>query len=214
MEADSDQEQGVELSDDYPEKEGKDSATPATPIDQIGNSEGLKRKRGDDSDINGVNQKDDEVTPSKRPRSATPPPPPPPTPPPPPMADGSPTSQATSSKLTAGVEDVTMGEAESREHADFQQVSSGVTAAACRTPIKDLMIDDANEAQPPGDFDMIQNRDSVVTDISDNAPSPSLLNASDLTPMESDSEREGERGRSFTGANLQRVQQLQVYDGV
>ena len=97
----------------------------------------------------------------------------------------------------------------------FKHAFNSIAPVDGETPLEDAMMDDADEvqAQAPVAFDLIQSRDSVATDISDTAPSPSLLNASDLTPMESDSEREGDRGRSFTGASLHRVQQLQVHDG-
>lgn len=72
----------MEGTDDEAMKDD-DSITPITPLDQMANGEGLKRKRGSDIGEPGV-ELDEEATPSKRTKSETPPTPPPPPPPPPP----------------------------------------------------------------------------------------------------------------------------------
>lgn len=208
----SDGEKGMEMSEDDPEKEREDLINPATPTDQMTNGEGLKRKRGNDNDSNSVNlgdDDDDEATPSKRPRSATPPFPPPP---PPPPGEATSSDQATPSKLAASADEMMMDSVETRAHGNFEQASNNVSPEEGQTPFKDSMMDDIGPRQLAESFDVAQSRESVVTDMSDSAPSPSLVNASDVTPMESDSERDSERGRSFARVNLVRVQQLQVHD--
>lgn len=80
-EEESDGDEIMEMSEDEDTKQEPMSVTPITPVDQLANGDGLKRKR--DADID-VNAEDDESTPSKRPRSITPPVPPPP----PPLAMG------------------------------------------------------------------------------------------------------------------------------
>ena len=62
----------VKMKDDEDMKDGFKSATPITPADQIQNGEGLKRKRHDDANEEGVGL-GEGGTPSKRPRSITPP---------------------------------------------------------------------------------------------------------------------------------------------
>lgn len=57
-----------------------ESTTPATPLDQL-SLEGLKRKRDQLFEENGLDCNDPESTPNKRVKSETPPPPPPPPPP-------------------------------------------------------------------------------------------------------------------------------------
>ncbi len=202
---------GMGMSDDDPERGKEDSTTPVTPTDQTITGEGLKRKRGNDNDSNGVGlDDDDEATPSKRPRSATPPPPPPP---PPPPAEIASSGQATPSKLVTPADEMMTDHVETLEYGNLAQALNNTSPDEDQTPIKDLMVDVTHSPQPAASFDIAQSRESVVTDMSDNAPSPSLVNVSDVTPMESDSERDGERGRSFAGVNLERVQQLQVHDG-
>ena len=206
----SDGEQGMEMSDDDPEKEKDNVATPATPIDQMTNGEGLKRKRGDSNDSNGINADNDEATPSKRPRSETPPPPPPP---PPPPADGGPLDETTASNLATPVDEMMMDKVGDGEYNNLELAMDSVSPQDDQSPMKDSSMDGADPQQPLASFQVAQSRESILTDVSDNAPSPSLVNASDMTPMESDNERDGERDRSFAGVTLERVQQLQVQDG-
>ncbi len=208
----SDGDEGMELSDDDPGKEKEDDLTPATPTEQMTNGERLKRKRGDEDGFNGVNAEDDDATPSKRPRSATPPSPPPP--PPPPAAGGNLLGVTTPSELTTPNNDVIMDRAGDGQHDNLGQASIGVSPEDLYSANKDFNMDDTNPQRPPTTFHVPLRRDSILTDLSDSAPSPSLINASDVTPMESDSERDGEQGRPFPGVNLERVQQLQVHDGV
>ena len=208
----SDGDDGMEMSDDDPEKEKEDDLTPATPTEQIINGEGLKRKRGEEDEFNRVNAEDDDATPSKRPRSATPPSPPPP--PPPPPADSNLSPGIIPAKLATPAEDIIMYRAEDGEYDNLGQASISVSPEDHHTANKEFNMDDTNRRKPPETFHVPQSRDSILTDLSDSAPSPSLVNASDVTPMESDSERDGERGCPFPGVNLDRVQQLQVHDGV
>jgi histone-lysine N-methyltransferase SETD2 len=76
----SDGEQDVAMSDDEDVKPKQETATPITPLDQLLNAEGLKRKRGEDDDPDSIKKEDKNATPIKRLRSETPPPPPPPPP--------------------------------------------------------------------------------------------------------------------------------------
>lgn len=80
-EDESDGDQGMDMSDDDAEKEAKVESTPITPIDQMVNGEGLKRKRSEGEIPDAVAGEEDLATPTKRLRSTTPPPPPPPPPP-------------------------------------------------------------------------------------------------------------------------------------
>lgn len=70
----------MKMQDDEDIKDELKSASPITPVDQIQNGEGLKRKRKDEANENGV-EIEEGATPSKRVRSITPPTPPPPPPP-------------------------------------------------------------------------------------------------------------------------------------
>ncbi|CAL8582085.1 histone methyltransferase set2 [Xanthoria parietina] len=80
----SDDEHGMDMSDDEHEKPEPEmvtpitSATPVTPADQLVNGDRLKRKRDGEEGSNGVGANDTESTPKKQLRSQTPPPPPPP----------------------------------------------------------------------------------------------------------------------------------------
>ena len=76
----SDGDQDMATSDDEDTKRKQETATPITPLDQLLNAEGLKRKRGGDDDPDNIMNEDQDATPSKRLRSETPPPPPPPPP--------------------------------------------------------------------------------------------------------------------------------------
>jgi hypothetical protein len=69
---------------DKPSRTSPNSITPLTPVEQLTNGDGLKRKREGLDEVNDL--ADQNGTPSKRHRSATPPAPPPP----PPPADGIP----------------------------------------------------------------------------------------------------------------------------
>ena len=76
----SDNEIDMAMSDDEAEKVKPESATPATPLDQL-SLEGLKRKRDQLLGEHGARSEDDDSTPHKRAKSETPPlPPPPPAP--------------------------------------------------------------------------------------------------------------------------------------
>ena len=79
----SDVDETMEGSDDEEIKKEPNSVTPITPLDQVVNGEGLKRKREMEVNEDGIKMEEDEATPSKRARSITPPEPPPPPPPPP-----------------------------------------------------------------------------------------------------------------------------------
>ena len=83
-ESDGDQDMAMSDDDEY-EKPKQESETPVTPLDQLLQAEGLKRKRVKDEDPVDMKLEDDEATPSKRLKSESPPPPPPP-----PPADGTP----------------------------------------------------------------------------------------------------------------------------
>ena len=95
QEEESDGDQGMDMSDEDVEKEEQTSLTPMTPMDQVSNGDGLKRKRGAEAESNGISMEGSEETPIKRPRSASPPPPPPP----PPPAEGMPSTPASETEL-------------------------------------------------------------------------------------------------------------------
>ncbi|MCJ1248282.1 histone methyltransferase set2 [Trapelia coarctata] len=80
-EEESDYDDLMVMSEDEDVRVEPKSETPITPLEQVANGDGLKRKREMDDDCNGVKSKCDDATPSKRPRSITPPAPPPPPPP-------------------------------------------------------------------------------------------------------------------------------------
>lgn len=87
-EVESDGDMAISDDDDDDTEKPKlnlDSATPATPIDTILQTDGLKRKRENSNDQESINHKGGETTLNKRLKSQTPPPPPPP---PPPLIDG------------------------------------------------------------------------------------------------------------------------------
>lgn len=127
-EDESDGDRGMDLSDDE-RKEKQASTPPVTPMDQIANGDGLKRKREDEEGPNGVKPEDADGTPSKRPRSATPPPPPPP----PPPAEGLP------------VDDVTADEMAGYHDEDRSVDSFGVLG----TPVQDEFMEDVDPPPAP-----------------------------------------------------------------
>ena len=139
--------------------------------------------------------------------------PPPPPPPPPPPADGDSSGGITPSKLAAPADEVMIDRVGGYEHDNLAQILDSVSPDEGQSAIKDSTMDDTGRQHPPANFHVPQNRESVMTDVSDSAPSPSLVNASAMTPTESDSERDGERARLLPGVGLERVQQLQVHDG-
>lgn len=199
-EEESDREQGMNMSDDEIEKKEPDSAAPTTPVDQTMNGEKLKRKRSDHNVANGFLAEDEEATPSKRLKSETPPPPPPP---PPPPGGGITSGQATPLEL-ASADD---------EHGILQVSPQDRNGGVSNpTPNEDLLMEDIDPPRLLSAFDILQSR-SGVQDASDSAPSPTLGNPSDLTPLESESEHDSEQHQSFAGVSLERVQQLQVHDG-
>jgi len=81
-EEESDDDDLMVMSEEEDVKIEPKSETPITPLEQIANGEGLKRKREADDGCNGIKSEYDDATPNKRPRSITPPVPPPPPPPP------------------------------------------------------------------------------------------------------------------------------------
>jgi len=80
-EEESDDEDMMVMSEDEDAKLEPKPETPFTPLEQVVNGDGLKRKREADDDFNGIKSEYDDTTPNKRPRSITPPAPPPPPPP-------------------------------------------------------------------------------------------------------------------------------------
>ena len=96
--AKSDNEMEAAASDDEDEKVKPESATPATPLDQL-SLEGLKRKRDLLHGDQDAGSEDDESTPHKRTKSESPPPPPPP---PAPTNGIYPTDESSSADRTDG----------------------------------------------------------------------------------------------------------------
>ena len=62
----SDGDQDMAMSDDEDVKPKQETVTPVTPLDQLLNAEGLKRKRGEDDDPDSIKKEDENATPSKR----------------------------------------------------------------------------------------------------------------------------------------------------
>lgn len=124
-----DSDQGMDLSDEEEDKERHGSGTPVTPMDQMVNGDGLKRKRGGEEGPNGVTLEDEDATPSKRPRSTTPPPPPPP----PPPTEGMPVDQAIADDITAYNDDG----------------RNGHGVSILDTPVKDESMEDVDPPPAP-----------------------------------------------------------------
>lgn len=205
-EEESDEELGVNLSDDEVEKEKQDPGTPITPLDQTTNGDGLKRKREDPGDPAGIEAEDEDATPNKRLRSETPPPPPPP---PPPPSDGN--GPAESTPFDLPMADIVTG----IEYPDSEEVVYG---AHRRDVMDEAMLlresptVDIDPAPPPPAFTLLGPFSNPV-DNSDNTQSPSVFEASDMTPIESEGERVDQPEGSYAGMDLERVQRLQVHNG-
>ena len=205
-EEESDEEPGVNLSDDEVEKGKQGSGTPMTPLDQMMNGEGLKRKREDTGDIAGTELEDEDATPSKRLRSETPPPPPtPPTPP----ADGNCTAERSPSQLPK------TQHATGNEYANSDEVAYG--ARACDMMDEAILLRESpkmeiDPAPPPPAFTLIRPFSNPMEN-SDHTQSPSVFEASDMTPVESEGERVDQPDGSYAGMDLERVQRLQVHNG-
>lgn len=205
-EEESDEEPGVNLSDDEVEKGKQGSGTPMTPLDQMMNGEGLKRKREDTGDIAGTELEDEDATPSKRLRSETPPPPPPP---PPPPADGNGPAERSPSELP--MTELATG----NEYANSDEVAYG--ARACDMMDEAILLRESpkmeiDPAPPPPAFTLIRPFSNPMEN-SDHTQSPSVFEASDMTPVESEGERVDQPDGSYAGMDLERVQRLQVHNG-
>lgn len=201
-EEESDEEPGVNLSEDEVEKEKQSSGTPITPLDQIMNGDGLKRKREDGGNTAGMGVEDEDATPSKRLRSETPPPPPPP-PPPPGPAVSTPSDVAMADFVTrleyAHSDEVAYG-AHRRDFMDEGTLSR-------ESPSMEI-----DPAPPPPAFTLV-GPFSNPAEHSDHTQSPSVFEASDMTPIESEGERVDQVNGSYAGMDLERVQRLQVRNG-
>lgn len=198
----SDVDLGLEISDDDVEKTKTGSETPFTPIDQITGGEGLKRKRGN-ADGSREAKSEDDTTPSKRLRSETPPPPPPP---PPPPENSRPLDQSPDLDEQMVGNPMDAGYAQSEHHIFCAQDLVDDNTPATETLAMEL------DTAPPPSF-QVARPVSDVADTSDSAPSPTLLDPSDMTPIESESERFERAEQSYTGLNLKGVQELEVRDG-
>lgn len=205
-EEESDEDPGMNLSDDEGEREKQDPGTPITPLDQITNGDGLKRKREGTGDTAAIEVEDEDATPSKRLRSETPPPPPPP---PPPPCEGNVPAQGTPSDLpmadsVTGIEDPNLDEVAYDAH-----TRDVMDEAILLRESPTMEID---PAPPPPAFTMV-GPFSHPMENSDNTQSPSVFEASDMTPLESEGERVDQADGSYAGMDLERVQLLQVHNG-
>lgn len=193
-EEESDGDQGMELSDD--EGKGKQaSTTPVTPVDQITNGDGLKRKREDEEGPNGVKPEDADGTPSKRPRSATPPPPPPP----PPPAEGLHVDHATADEM-AGYHDE-----------DRSVDSFGVLG----TPVQDEFMEDVDPppAPPPPATVHPVHLDQDGTEIFDKVHSQTKF-ATSLTLGSADDGLDAAVHGGYDVMNTKPLHRLEVQNGV
>lgn len=197
-EDESDEEQAVNLSDDEADKGKQGSGTPITPIDQISNGDGLKRKRGDTNDEPGI------ATPSKRVRSETPPPPPPP---PPPPSDGHFPSENTPPE----------GMAEAANGMEPSNLFDGEYNASPHdmmdepTLLRESPTLEVDPPSPPLAFTLVGPLPGQMEN-SDHTQSPSVFEASDVTPIESEGERVDQREESYAEIGLERIQRLQVHN--
>lgn len=203
-EEESDDEPGVNLSDDEMEKDKQDSDTPITPQDQFMHGDGLKRKREDRGDTAGMEVEDENATPSKRLRSETPPPPPPP---PPPPANGDSLAERTPSDLPMA--DVVAGIEYPNSDVGYQAQMPEVMGEG--PLVRESPTMEIDPAPPPPVFSLV-GPFSNPAENSDQTRSPSVCEASDMTPIESDGERDQPNG-SYAGMDLERVQRLQVHHG-
>lgn len=205
-EDESDEEPGVNLSDDEMEKEKQGSDTPVTPLDQITHGDGLKRKREDQGDPACMEVEDENATPSKRLRSETPPPPPPP---PPPPSYGHDAGESTPSDLGTG--EVVTG-IEYPHSDEVEYVAHTRDLMDDTTLLRESPTMEIDPAPPPPAFTLVGPFSNTVEN-SDNTQSPSVFEASDMTPIESEGERVDQADGSYAGMDLERVQRLQVHNG-
>lgn len=193
-EEESDGDQGMDLSDDE-EKEQQELATPITPMDQIANGDGLKRKREGEEGPNGVKIEDDNATPSKRARSTTPPPPPPP----PPPTEGLRADQATA-------DDMASYDDEGR---------NGDSVSLLGTPVKDDSMEDVDPppAPPPPTTAHPDHLDQDGMEIFDEVHSQEKFTTSPtLGPMDGNPDTAMNGG--YEVMNTERVHRLEVQNGI
>ena len=206
-EDESDQEPEVNMSDDEVEKEKQNSDTPITPMDQITNGDGLKRKRDDmGDDGTGIKPEEEDATPSKRLRSETPPPPPPP---PPPPSD----SIIPNETLLPDVRMVeTVEGTEYSNSYDVRYDASPHDLMDEREPLRDSPMLEVDPTAPSMAFALVGPLSGHMEN-SDQTQSPSVFEASDVTPMESEGERVDQPDESYAAMGFERVQRLQVHHG-
>lgn len=194
--------------DDDTEMRKPETETPITPIDQVIGGDGLKRKR-EDTNGSHITKSEDDATPSKRLRSETPPPPPPP---PPPPADSRLLDQ--SPDIDHPMED----DPAEAEYPKSQIYGFDVPAHGPIddiTPIKETLAMELDLPSPPHHPSFhIARPASEQADTSDSAPSPTLLEPLDLTPIDSESEGFDRREQSYPGLDLNGVRELEVRDGI
>lgn len=205
-EEESDEEPGVNLSDDEIEKDKQGFDTPNTPLDQVMHGDGLKRKRDETGDTAAVEVEDENATPSKRLRSETPPPPPPP---PPPPSDGHSLGERTPSDLPMA-EIVTGIESPNSDEVTYGAHTRDAMDDA--TVLRESPTMEIDPAPLPPAFTLVRPFSNPVEN-SDHTQSPSVFEASDMTPVESEGERVDQADGSYAGMDLERVQRLQVHNG-
>lgn len=202
----SDLDPEMELSDEEAQKRKQETETPVTPMDRGMSDDRLKRKREEANGSHQARSEEDDSTPSKRMRSETPPTPPPP--PPPPPVESKPPDQSPPLDLVM---------ANSLEEGGYTDHDGGGFHVRIddvmenTTPIKEPQAMDFDAAPPPA-FNLTRPGSEIV-DTSDSAPSPTILDPSDMTSIESDGEGMDRREQSYAGLNLKGVQALEVRDG-
>ena len=194
-EEESDGDQGMDLSDDEEDRDEQHSGTPITPTDQVANGDGLKRKREGEEGPNGIKFEDEDATPSKRPRSATPPPPPPP----PPPTEGLPVNQPTVDDM-AGYND---------------ESPNGDGISIRELPVKDESMDDVDQppVPPPPVTARPDHLDQDGMEIFDGVPTQEMV-TTPPTPGAADGSPDGARDGGYEGMNTERLHQLEVHYGV
>lgn len=192
-EEESDGDQGMDLSDDE-DKAQQNSGTPITPMDQVTNGDGLKRKREGEEGPYYVRLEDEDATPSKRPRSTTPPPPPPP----PPPSDGLPIDQNTADDM-AGSND--------------EGLNGGVSMLG--TPVNDESMEDVDPppAPPPPTTACPVHLDQDGMEMFDEVHNQKSFTASP-TPGPAEGSPDAVMNGGYEVMKTERLQRFEVQNGI
>ncbi len=205
-EEESDEDIGMDLTDDEVEKDRQDSGTPMTPKNhQFTNGDFLKRKRGDGGYSNGVKGADADATPSKRFKSESPPPPPPP---PPRPTDGGDLESSTLSEMLMEEMGKVNGYADSQEAGyDVPPTHFLMDEPKSQGESPSVEID---PAPPPAVYARIRPSFSNRMEKADNIQSSLVFGE----PLEPEAGRVDQERPYGVGMDFERMQRLQVHNGV